>query len=54
MRTIIKHWPFWILACVVIVFAFSLTGNVIRFPLGLGLLRFAFMIGEQFWTKFRV
>ena len=47
MRSIIKHWPFWLLVCVAVGFGLSLTGSVIRFPLGLGLLRFAFLISEQ-------
>ncbi len=54
MKMIMKHWPFWLLVCVAIVFGFSLTGNVLRFPLGLGLLRFAFLVTEQVWTKFRI
>jgi hypothetical protein len=54
MRTVIKHWPFWMLVCVAIVFCVSLTGSVLRFPLGLGLLRFAFLVTEHVWTKFRI
>jgi hypothetical protein len=54
MRTVIKHWPVWLLICVAIVFGVSLTGSVLSFPLGLGLLRFAFLVTEQAWTKFRI
>jgi hypothetical protein len=54
MRKAIKHWQVWAIICVMIVLAVTVTGSVLRFPIGLGFLRVAFLVTEQFWTRVRL
>ena len=54
MRNAIKRWQFWLVACLAVVVCFTITGSMLRFPIGLGMLRVAFLVAEQFWTKIRI
>lgn len=53
MSKAVKKWQFWAVLSVVLVVAFFVTDSVLRFPIGLGMLRVGFLMTEQF-LKVRV
>ncbi|HEY3876292.1 MAG TPA: hypothetical protein VGM92_12510 [Candidatus Kapabacteria bacterium] len=49
-----KQWQLWAVVAVAIAVCFVVTDSVVRFPIGLGMLRVGFLMTEQFLTKVRI
>ncbi len=48
MSKAVKKWQFWAVVAAAVVVCFFVTDSVLRFPIGLGMLRVGFLMTEQF------
>jgi len=51
MRKSLKSLSFWVLVSIALVFGSAIAGDFFNFPLGLALLRVAFLVVEQVWPR---
>ena len=51
MRKSLKSLSLWSLVTIALVFGTAVAGDFFSFPLGLALLRVAFLVAEQVWPR---